>query len=79
MLIRFSVNATVEQKARLLENKVSENAETIEQLRKERALLMTDHKKLQKEFTQVSEVCLTVMITLPLEFNLSTTACQQAS
>lgn len=49
-------NANVEQKARLLENKVAENAETIEQLRRERSLLVSDHKKLQKQFTEVSEV-----------------------
>ncbi|KAK0466948.1 uncharacterized protein EV420DRAFT_1260439 [Desarmillaria tabescens] len=48
-------NANAEQKARLLENRVSENAETIEQLRQERALLVADHKALQKRFSEISE------------------------
>ncbi|KAK0214823.1 hypothetical protein IW262DRAFT_245159 [Armillaria fumosa] len=48
-------NANAEQKARLLENRVSENIETIEQLRQERALLVADHKALQKRFSEVSE------------------------
>ena len=50
------VNANVDQKARLLEIRVVENVETIEQLRQERALLMADHKDLQKRFSEVSEV-----------------------
>lgn len=33
-----------------------ENTETIEQLRKERSLLVSDHKSLQRQFTQVTEV-----------------------
>jgi phage shock protein A len=49
-------NVNVEQKARLLERKVAENAETIEQLRRERSLLVGDHKTLQKQYTAVSEV-----------------------
>lgn len=49
-------NATIDQKARLLEAKVSENSETIEQLRKERSLLVTDHKDLQRQFVQITEV-----------------------
>ncbi|EMD38973.1 hypothetical protein CERSUDRAFT_47964 [Gelatoporia subvermispora B] len=49
-------NATAEQKARLLENKISTNAETIEQLRHERSLLSADHKELQQRFKQLSEV-----------------------
>ncbi|KAJ3553173.1 hypothetical protein NM688_g3757 [Phlebia brevispora] len=48
-------NSTVDQKARLLEAKVAENSETIEQLRKERSLLVADHKSLQRQFTQVTE------------------------
>ncbi|GJE98540.1 PACT-coil-coil domain-containing protein [Phanerochaete sordida] len=48
-------NSNVEQKARLLESKVTENAETIEQLRRERSLLVSEHKKLQKQFAQASE------------------------
>lgn len=50
------VNANVEQKARLLEARVSENAATIEQLRQERSLLVSDHKDLQYRFSEISEV-----------------------
>lgn len=49
-------NANIEQKARLLEVRVSENAATIEQLRQERSLLVTDHKELQLRFSEISEV-----------------------
>ena len=49
-------NANADQKARILEAKVVENAETIEQLRKERSLLVSDHRGLQRQFTQISEV-----------------------
>jgi len=45
------VNANVEQKARLLEVRVAENTDTIEQLRQERALLVSDHKELQQRFS----------------------------
>jgi hypothetical protein len=45
-----------EQKARLLEAKVSENVETIERLRHDRSLLATDHKNLQKKYSEMSEV-----------------------
>ncbi|KAH9479344.1 hypothetical protein JR316_0007934 [Psilocybe cubensis] len=48
-------NANIEQKARLLETRVVENAETIEQLRQERALLAADHKELQRRFAEASE------------------------
>jgi predicted nucleic acid-binding Zn-ribbon protein len=50
------VNATAEQKARSLEVRVIENADTIEKLRQERSLLVSDHKKLQKRFSEISEV-----------------------
>lgn len=50
-------NVNIEQKARLLETRVVENAETIEQLRQERALLAADHKELQRRFAEASEVC----------------------
>ena len=50
------VNVNVEQKARLLEARVSENATTIEQLRQERSLLVSDHKDLQRRFSEISEV-----------------------
>lgn len=49
------MNATAEQKARLLEVRVSENAETVEQLRQERSLLAVDHKELQRRFSEISE------------------------
>jgi hypothetical protein len=52
-----TANATAEQKARLLEVKVEENAETIEQLRHERSLLAAEHKKLQQRFKKTMEVC----------------------
>ncbi|KAH7915256.1 hypothetical protein BJ138DRAFT_1055109 [Hygrophoropsis aurantiaca] len=48
-------NTNIEQKARLLEVKVSENAETISQLRQERSLLVNDYKQLQRQFSEVSE------------------------
>ncbi|KAG2137608.1 uncharacterized protein EDB93DRAFT_1106565 [Suillus bovinus] len=53
--LRNTANATIEQQARLLEGKVKENAETINQLRQERSLLAKDHKELQRQFTEVSE------------------------
>jgi uncharacterized membrane protein len=49
------VNANAEQKARLLEDRVQENAETVEQLRQERSLLAQDHKELQRRFSEISE------------------------
>ncbi|GLB41649.1 putative pericentrin-AKAP-450 domain of centrosomal targeting protein [Lyophyllum shimeji] len=48
-------NANAEQKARLLEGRVAENAETIENLRQERAILAADHKELQRRFSEVAE------------------------
>lgn len=52
----LEVNATAEQKARILEGRVTENLETIEQLRHERSLLATDHKQLQRRFTELTDV-----------------------
>ncbi|KAJ7491999.1 hypothetical protein FB451DRAFT_1360785 [Mycena latifolia] len=49
------VNVNAEQKARLLEVRVSENAETVEQLRQERSMLAMDHKDLQLRFSEISE------------------------
>ncbi|KAJ7180785.1 hypothetical protein C8R46DRAFT_885504 [Mycena filopes] len=49
------VNVNAEQKARLLEIRVSENAETVEQLRQERSLLAKEHKDLQRRFSEISE------------------------
>ncbi|KAJ7043757.1 hypothetical protein C8F04DRAFT_1366949, partial [Mycena alexandri] len=49
------VNVNAEQKARLLEVRVAENAETVEQLRQERSLLAMDHKDLQRRFSEISE------------------------
>ena len=53
----LTANATAEQKARLLEVKAEENAETIEHLRHERSLLAAEHKKLQQRFKKALEVC----------------------
>ena len=51
-------NVNIEQKVRLLETRVVENAETIDQLRNERGILATDHKELQRRFAEASEVCI---------------------
>ncbi|KAI0629314.1 hypothetical protein C8Q77DRAFT_1143253 [Trametes polyzona] len=48
-------NATADQKARLLEAKVSENLENIEHLRQERSMLAADHKDLQRRYAKASE------------------------
>ncbi|KAG6908885.1 hypothetical protein DXG01_002863 [Tephrocybe rancida] len=48
-------NVNIEQKARLLESRVAENAQTIDNLRHERSLLATDHKALQQRFSAISE------------------------
>ncbi|KAF9038520.1 hypothetical protein BJ165DRAFT_1352368 [Panaeolus papilionaceus] len=48
-------NANVDQKARILEARVVENADIMEQLRQERSLLASDHKDLQKKFADVTE------------------------
>ncbi|TFY56456.1 hypothetical protein EVJ58_g7633 [Rhodofomes roseus] len=48
-------SSVAEQKARLFESKVSENAEMIEQLRHERSLLAAEHKELQRRYSKISE------------------------
>ncbi|KAI0788909.1 hypothetical protein C8Q75DRAFT_879628 [Abortiporus biennis] len=48
-------NANAEQKARLLELKVQENINAIDQLRQERSLLVADHKDLQKRYSEVTK------------------------
>ncbi|KAG5654174.1 hypothetical protein H0H81_006556 [Sphagnurus paluster] len=48
-------NANAEQRARLLEGRVAENAQTIENLRQERSLLAADHKELQRQFSEISD------------------------
>ncbi|KAF8639093.1 hypothetical protein AX17_001738 [Amanita inopinata Kibby_2008] len=48
-------NATAEQKARILEGRVTENFGTIDLLRQERSLLAADHKQLQRRFTELTE------------------------
>ncbi|KAF7308937.1 PACT-coil-coil domain-containing protein [Mycena kentingensis (nom. inval.)] len=48
-------NDNAEQKARLLEVRVAENASVVENLRQERALLAADHKKLQRKYTEITE------------------------
>ncbi|KAG2051386.1 hypothetical protein BDR06DRAFT_1061558 [Suillus hirtellus] len=52
---KLRTNATIKQQAHLLEGKVKENAETINQLWQEQSLLAKDHKELQRQFTEVSE------------------------
>lgn len=59
---KMSANSNVDQKARLLESRVTENADTIEQLRRERSLLVANHKQLQKKYTEVSSVRLSICI-----------------
>jgi hypothetical protein len=54
--LQLTENVNAEQKARLLEGRVAENMETIDQLRQERALLAVDHKELQRRFSEISEV-----------------------
>ena len=49
-------NVNAKQKARLLESRVAENMQTIDQLRQERSLLAADHKELQRRFSEISEV-----------------------
>ncbi|KAG6841233.1 hypothetical protein C0991_000517 [Blastosporella zonata] len=48
-------NVNIEQKARLLESRVAENLQTIDNFRHERSLLATDHKALQQRFSAISE------------------------
>lgn len=60
----LSDNSNAEQKVRLMEVRVAENAETIEQLREERAVLAADHKALQKRFSEISEVSLCVRLEI---------------
>ena len=54
--VSFPENINAEQKARLLEKRVAENAESIAQLRQERSLLAADHKDLQRRYSEISEV-----------------------
>jgi hypothetical protein len=56
MTVSFPENINAEQKARLLERRVAENAETIAQLRQERSLLAAGHKDLQRHYSEISEV-----------------------
>ena|SRR5579872_1071043 len=51
--------ATVEQKARNLQAKVTENVDAIEKLRQERTMLLNDHKQLQQQYVDVNEVSTT--------------------
>ncbi|KIY70545.1 hypothetical protein CYLTODRAFT_391816 [Cylindrobasidium torrendii FP15055 ss-10] len=48
-------NANADQRARMLEKRVAESAQTIEQLRQERSLLANDHKNLAKQYSEASE------------------------
>lgn len=48
--------ATVEQKARNLQAKVTGNTDAIDRLRQERSMLLKDHKQLQQQYADVNEV-----------------------
>ena len=48
--------ATVEQKAKNLQVKVTENVDALDRLRQERSMLLKDHKQLQHQFADVNEV-----------------------
>lgn len=52
---RRAATATVEQKARTLHVKVTENADALDKLRQERSMLLKDHKQLQQKYTDVNE------------------------
>jgi chromosome segregation ATPase len=52
---RRAATATVEQKARILHVKVTENADVLDKLRQERSMLQKDHKQLQQKYTNVNE------------------------
>ncbi|KZT07323.1 uncharacterized protein LAESUDRAFT_124198 [Laetiporus sulphureus 93-53] len=51
----FPIAGAITQKADMLQKKVAQNAEIIEQLRQERSLLMADFKQLQQHYSEVSE------------------------
>ena len=53
-----TATATVEQKAKNLQVKVTENADVLDRLRQERSLLLSDHKQLQLQYADVNEVSL---------------------
>jgi len=48
--------ATVEQKARNLQARVTENTDAIDRMRQERSMLLKDHKQLQQQYADVNEV-----------------------
>ena len=56
ILMSGTVNTVAEQKARLLEARTAENADTIEQLRHERSQLASEHKHLQERYREANEV-----------------------
>lgn len=55
---KHTATATVEQKARNLQVKVTENADVMGRLRQERSMLLDDHKQLQLQYAEVNEVSL---------------------
>lgn len=57
-------NVNAEQKARHLEIRVAENAETLEHLRQERSILAGDHTDLQQRFSEISEVRIIIFLSL---------------
>ena len=67
----FVENANLEQKARLMETRVVENAETIKNLRQELSLLSTDHKALKRRFADISEVSSQLLNRLKIQSDVS--------
>ena len=53
---RRAATATVEQKAKNLQVKVTENVDALDRLRQERSMLLKDHKQLQQQYADVNEV-----------------------
>ena len=53
---RDVATATVEQKARNLQARVTENTDAIDRMRQERSMLLKDHKQLQQQYADVNEV-----------------------
>jgi hypothetical protein len=60
----ITANANADQKARLLEVKVAANSDTIDQLREERSILVKDYKELQRRFTDLSEVTISLRFSI---------------
>ncbi|KAH9940729.1 uncharacterized protein BXZ73DRAFT_42510 [Epithele typhae] len=48
-------NSSAEQKARILQARVAENAANLDQLRQERSLIISDHKDLQRQYAKATD------------------------